>query len=113
MADSWITIAQGTAPPAGGGGLSSPGLMLGMFGAIAVMLFMQFRTQRGEQDRRVKMLKSLKKGDPVLTTSGILGTIVSVSEDFAEVVVKVDDNCRLRMKPDAIRDVIPKVESKT
>ncbi len=30
------------------------------------------------------MLKSPKKGDPVLTTSGILGTIVSVAEDFSK-----------------------------
>lgn len=110
MSFVWTILAQEPAP--GPTGLSGQGLMLGMFGAVAVMLFMQYRSQRGEHDRRVNMLKSLKKGDPVLTTSGILGTIVSVAEDFSELVVKVDENCRLRMKPDAIRDVITKPEHK-
>lgn len=112
MEDSLVALAQAQAPGQGSG-LSSSGLMLGMIGAIAVMLFMQFRSQRREQGDRISMLKSLKKGDPILTTSGILGTIVSVAEDFSEIVVKVDENCRLRMKPEAIRDVIRKVESKS
>jgi len=110
MSFEWTVLAQDANPAQTG--LSSQGLMLGMFGAVAVMLFMQYRSQRGEQSRRIDMLKSLKKGDPVLTSSGILGTIVSVAEDFSEIVVKVDENCRLRMKPDAIRDVIKKPEQK-
>jgi preprotein translocase subunit YajC len=105
-----LVIAQAQEAPQG---LSSQGLFIGMIGAVALMFYMQFRSQKGEHEKRITMLKSLKKGDPVVTTSGIIGTIVSVAEDYSEIVVRVDDNCRLRMKPDAIRDVVSKPESKT
>ena len=38
-------------------------------------------------------------------------TVVSVSEDGSEVVVRVDDNTRLKFRRDAIREVIRKDES--
>ena len=56
------------------------------------------------------MLKALKKNDPVATIGGILGTVVSVSEDGLEVVVRVDDNTRIKFRHDAIREVIQKDE---
>ncbi|QDU39114.1 preprotein translocase subunit YajC [Maioricimonas rarisocia] len=64
--------------------------------------------QRREQARRDEMLKGLKKNDPIVTIGGILGTVVSVSEDGSEVTVRVDDNARLKMRRDAIREVIRK-----
>lgn len=64
--------------------------------------------QRREQARREEMLKGLKKNDPIVTIGGILGTVVSVSEDGSEVTIRVDDNTRLKMRRDAIREVIRK-----
>ncbi len=47
-------------------------------------------------------MSGLKKNDKVLTTSGIYGTVISVAEKEDEVVVKVDDNTRLKMVKAAI-----------
>ena len=66
------------------------------------------RPQRKEQARRDELLKSLKKNDPVVTIGGILGTVVSVSEDGGEVTIRVDDNARLKIRRDAIREVVRK-----
>jgi preprotein translocase subunit YajC len=39
----------------------------------------------------------LKKNDRVLTTAGIYGTIVAISEKEDELTVRVDDNVRIKM----------------
>jgi len=52
---------------------------------------------RSRERERTQLVSGLKKNDKVLTTAGIYGTVVSVSDKEDEVVVKVDDNTRLRM----------------
>lgn len=78
---------------------------------IAIILMYQLliaRPQRREQSKRDEMLKQLKKNDPVVTIGGIFGTVASLSEDGSEVTIRVDDNTRLRLRRDAIREVIVK-----
>jgi preprotein translocase subunit YajC len=60
------------------------------------------RPQSRRLDAERQQLKALKKGDKVLTRSGIYGTIVGVSENEDEITLKVDDNTRLRMTKDSI-----------
>lgn len=55
------------------------------------------RPARRQEQAQKALLASLKKNDKVQTIGGILGTVVSVSEKEDEVVIKVDDNARLRM----------------
>lgn len=91
---------------------ADPGIPWGMFlPLIAIILMYQLliaRPQRREQGKRDAMLKQLKKNDPVVTIGGIFGTVASLSEDGSEVTLKVDDNTRLRLRRDAIREVITK-----
>lgn len=65
-----------SAPPPGGGGLSM-GMMLllplVLFGIIILM-------NRGEKKRRAELETKLKKGDRVLTRSGIAGKLIEVGE---------------------------------
>ena len=58
--------------------------------------------KRQEAEKQAKLLSTMKKNDRVLTTSGIYGTVISVAEKEDEVVVKVDDNTRLKMLKAAI-----------
>jgi preprotein translocase subunit YajC len=82
------------------------------FAVIAILFHLMIsRPQKRDKARRDEMLNSLKKNDPVVTIGGILGTVVSVSEDGSEVVVRVDDNTRLKFRHDAIREVIRKDEA--
>jgi preprotein translocase subunit YajC len=58
--------------------------------------------QRRQQQERDALVTGLKKNDKVITTAGIYGTVISVSEKEDEVVVKVDDNTRLKMLKSSI-----------
>lgn len=103
-----LLLAEDAAP-----GPQAPSLwpLLVPFALIFLMYhFMIARPQRRQQAQRDEMLKQLKKNDPVVTIGGILGTVVNLSEDGSEVTVKVDDNTRLRVRRDAIREVVTKGE---
>src|SRR5438552_3253560 len=72
-----------------------PLLMLGLF--FLFWMFILRPMSRRQEQERANMLAQMNKNDKVLTHSGIYGTIISVSETADEIVVKVDDNVRLRM----------------
>jgi preprotein translocase subunit YajC len=66
---------------------------------------------RRQQQERDNLLKTLDKNDKVVTTGGIYGTVVSVSDKEDEVTVKVDDNVRLRMTKGSIYRNITKEDA--
>jgi preprotein translocase subunit YajC len=76
--------------------------MLLPVGILVLLYFIVLRPMRRQDQERNSLAKSLKKNDDVLTTSGIYGTIVNVSEKEDEVTVKVADNVRLRMLKSSI-----------
>ena len=96
--------------PAAGGDQPSPFLALLMPLAIIFLMyqFLIARPQKREQAKRDDMLKQLKKNDPIVTIGGIIGTVANLSDDGTEVTIKVDDNTRLRVRRDAIREVVVK-----
>lgn len=88
------------APPAGGDGQSMLPTLV-MFGAIfAIMYFMMIRPQQKRQKEHQKMLESLKKGDKVVTSTGIHGTISEL--DDTTYVVQIAENTRVRFEKSAI-----------
>jgi len=93
--------AQTTTPPA-----ASPfGSMLPMIVAfIAIMYFLMIRPQQKREKERKNMLNALAKGDKVVTSGGICGTITDLSENH--VVVKVDDDVKLQFVRSAIVQVV-------
>jgi preprotein translocase subunit YajC len=62
-----------------------------------VLYFLMIRPGRRQEQQQKSLITGLKKNDKVQTIGGILGTVVSVSEKEDEVVIRVDDNSRLRM----------------
>lgn len=104
---SHVIVLANEAPPA-----EEPSafgqFMIIMIPVLLFMIVMQMffgRSDAREKTRREQMLASLKKNDPVVTIGGILGTVVSVSEDKSEVTIKVDDNTRLKFQSSAIRQL--------
>jgi preprotein translocase subunit YajC len=81
-----------------------PPLMLLLLPVLVVLFyFIVLRPgQRRQQQERDQLVTGLKKNDKVITTAGIYGTVVSVAEKEDEVVVKVDDNTRLKMLKSSI-----------
>ncbi len=88
-----------------GGGSSSLITMLVTFGLIIlVFYFLVIRPQNKKQKDAKKMLESIRKGDRVVTIGGLHGYVDSVKEDA--VVLKVDDNVKLKFSKSAVSQVL-------
>ncbi len=64
----------------------------GMFGALmplvlifVIFYFLLILPQRRKQKEHREMVRSLKKGDKIITTGGIYGTITRVKKNYVEV----------------------------
>ena len=75
-----------------------PILIIGAFFYIILL-----RPQQREQRRRQELLNTLKKNDKVLTTGGMIGTIVDISTDGKMVTLRVDDTTRIKFLRTAIQ----------
>ena len=62
---------------------------------FAVFYFMILRPQQRKQKEHQKFLTELKRGDMVITQSGIIGTVKTVSDRF--VTLEVDENVNLKI----------------
>ena len=75
-----VDAAYAQAAAGGAAGPSQAGQMLHMFGILAVTIgifyFMIIRPQQKKQKETEAMLRSIAKGDRVLTTGGVFGTVV-------------------------------------
>lgn len=83
------------------GGSGSLISMLVMFGAvILIMYFLMIRPQQKRQKEHQKMLENLKKGDKVVTTAGIHGTITDI--DGSSMILQVSDNVKITFEKSSI-----------
>ena len=79
---------------------------------LAIMYFVIFMPMQRQKKQQASMLASLETGKEVVTTGGILGTIVSITGDTVIVRVK-PDNVKLQMTRAAIASVVnPATEEK-
>ena len=89
---------------AGPGGDSNPLISLAPFVVIIIIFyFLILRPQQKKQKERAALLQSLKKGDKVITSSGIHGTVEGLED--TTVLVKVADNMKLKMDRSAIANI--------
>ena len=84
--------------PASGG---SPLTMLIPFALIfAVFYFIVILPAKKQQKKKEAMISALKKGDRIVTTGGIFGTVTAVEDQ--SLLVKVADNVRIRITKSAV-----------
>lgn len=76
----------------------APILIIGVF-----FYFILLRPQQKEQRRRQDFLSNLKKNAKVVTTGGLIGTVVDISSDGRQVTLRVDDTTRIRFLRSAIQ----------
>jgi preprotein translocase subunit YajC len=67
--------------------------------------------QRRRAKEQEQLLTGMKKNDEVVTASGIIGTVYNIKEGGDEVVLKIDDNARIRVLKSSIVRIIKKDES--
>ena len=75
-------------------------------GAIFVVFyFFIIRPQSQQQKEIQRKVEGMKKGDKVVTSSGIIGVLSSIEDD--SVLVEVGSNVKIRFLKTAITDVNP------
>ena len=67
---------------------------------IVIFYLLVFRPQLKARKDHEEMLKQLKKNDQVVTSGGVIGTVVNVKPET--VTLRVDDNVRLEVERSAV-----------
>jgi len=87
-----LCLLLGARPDAGAPPAAS--YLFPILAIVFIYYFVLIRPQQKESQRHRKLLDSLKKGDEVVTDSGLVGTVVAVQDDF--VVLKAGENVKLK-----------------
>ncbi|MBN1759956.1 MAG: preprotein translocase subunit YajC [Chitinispirillaceae bacterium] len=95
--------ASKAAPSSSGGIASLLPMMLIMF---AVVYFLMIRPEQKKQKDRQAMLSTMKKGDRVITSSGILGTVGNVKD--STIMVKIAENTVVEFTKSAVTQIVNK-----
>jgi preprotein translocase subunit YajC len=111
-----MTAAQAwaMAPSQGGGEGGQPQgggfqLFIIMGGFILIFYFLMLRPQRKQQRERQAMLESIKKGDRIQTTGGLIGVVTAAEPK--ELTVRIAPEVRVKIARIAIAGVIPSTET--
>lgn len=85
---------------------AAPGFAVGptvfMYGAlIAIFYFVLIRPQQKQAKEQQTMIAALKKGDDVITSSGILGKVFAVDDKV--VTLEVGSGMKLRMLKSSVQ----------
>ncbi len=71
---------------------------------FAVMYLLLIRPQQQRQKKLDEMLKNIKKGDRVVTTGGILGTVIGV--DDGKAVLRIAEDVKVEFTKASIVQVV-------
>ena len=77
-------------------------------GIFAMFYFLIIRPQQKQRKKHQEFLANLKKGDKVITSSGIWGTITEIGDKT--VTLKVDANTKITFSKEAISSYQPSQE---
>ncbi|MFN0205907.1 MAG: preprotein translocase subunit YajC [Planctomycetota bacterium] len=104
--------AQPGAPPTGPAP-ESPSI-LGMLWPILIMFgimyFLVLRPERKRQKQAAELRSNIKKGDKVLMSSGMLGEIVGIEDDF--ITVEIADKVRVKFQRASVAQVLDSKEKR-
>ena len=105
-------LLQQAAPPAQTNPLMS---FLPLIFIVAIFYFLVFMPMQKQKKQQAAMLSNLQTGTDVLTTGGIVGTIVSITDTTLILRVK-PDNIKLQVMRSAVASLIdnskPAIEEK-
>lgn len=96
--------AQAAAGGAAGGLIGFVPILL----IFAIMYFLMIRPQQKKMKEHKTMVEALRRGDQVVTSGGMIGKVVKVSD--AEVEVELAPNVKVRVIKNTIAQVMSKTE---
>ena len=91
-----------TAPPAASP--SAMGMALPFVIMLAIMYFLMIRPQQKKMKEHQSLMGSLKNGDEVITSAGILGTVTGMSEKV--VTLEVSKNVQLKVLKSQVNQIV-------
>ena len=97
---NFTDLAYAAASAPGGGSQSVLPTVVMVASMLAIFYFLLLRPQQKQKQERERMLTSIKKGDRVVTSSGLHGTVTGLSEHT--VVLRVADQVKLEFDRSAI-----------
>jgi preprotein translocase subunit YajC len=95
--------AQAAAQPAPGGEMFQIFFLVGLF---VLFYFIAIRPQRKRQKEHADMVGALGKGDEVVTSSGILGKVTSLDDNY--MVLNVANNVEMKFQRVHVHAILPK-----
>ncbi len=102
ISDAFADAATGAAPAQADGTFS-----MVMIAVIFVLFyFMLIRPQNKRAKEHRELITKLQKGDEIVTTSGFLGKVVNLDEQFIK--VSLADGIEVHLQRQAVTTVLPK-----
>jgi preprotein translocase subunit YajC len=97
-------FAQASPPASSPGILQGPlGIIIWLGGMFLIMYVLYIRPQQKRQREHQRLLSALKRGDRVLTSGGMYGTVIGVKDDV--VVLKIADDTKAEFRRSAVVEI--------
>ena len=94
------------------GGAQSGGILafLPLIGFVVILYFLIIRPQQKRQKQHQELIASIKKGDKVVTNSGIIATVSKVVSEH-EVVLEIANGVHCKFVKSAIANIMAHTDS--
>ncbi len=102
---NWIIFAMSSGGKDGG---SPAAMLLPILGMVVIFYLLLIRPQQKRQKDTQRMLESIRKGDKVMTSGGIYGTIAGVKDNAF--ILKIADNVKIEVAKSAVASLVSKGE---
>jgi preprotein translocase subunit YajC len=79
-------------------------MFLPLIAMFAIFYFLLIRPQQKQRRERQSLLQSLKKGDRVITVSGIYGMIKEINDNV--ITLRIADNVNVKMVREGVNSVV-------
>ncbi len=95
----------------GQGGGNPMSLIFMIIAIFAVMYFLMIRPQQRQKRQHQDMLSQVSKGDKVVTTGGLHGTVAGVKDN--SLILKIADNVKVEVNRSSISQIVSSKSSKS
>jgi preprotein translocase subunit YajC len=75
---------------------------------LVIFYFFLVRPQQKRMSEFQKMVSALRRGDKIVTTGGIIGTIHRVEDNQPEITLEIAEGVRIKLQRTAIAEVLMK-----
>lgn len=102
---AFFSLALVAQAPSGGGSTLLP-FLFQVVAIFAIFYFVMIRPQQKQRKQHEERLRNLKRGDEVVTTGGIIGKVVHISETVRDGKPSATMDDRVTIKSDESRLIV-------